>query len=145
MNTESVEQYVGIGAIGLFTALFGWLGWLILLYAFCMVADVASGTALAIKDRQWDSSKARAGLWKKCGSMTTVGVAALVDILLGIIINVPGIKLPFEYTALLCPIVVVWYIIAELGSILENADGMGAPIPAALTNVLKKVKSIGDQ
>ena len=69
----------------------------------------------------------------------------MVDILLGIIINVPGIKLPFEYVALLCPIVVVWYIIAELGSILENAAGMGAPIPAALTNVLNKVKSIGDQ
>ena len=39
MQTDSVEKAAGIGAIGLWAALHGWLGWLVVLYAVCMMLD----------------------------------------------------------------------------------------------------------
>ena len=140
MKAESTERMTTIGAVGIFAAFHGWLGWLVLLYGVVLVADWVTGTVLALKEKKWNSSRARQGLWNKCGSIITVGVSVLTDILLGLVINnVPGIKLPFEYGSLLCPIVLIWYIVSELGSILENAARMGAPVPAFLKAVLKKV------
>ena len=40
-----------------------------------------------------------------------------------------GVELPFIYTVLLCPLVVIWYILTEVGSIIENAGALGTPIP----------------
>ena len=48
MQTDSVEKAAGIGAIGLWAALHGWLGWLVVLYAVCMMLDWVAGTVLAI-------------------------------------------------------------------------------------------------
>ena len=57
-------------------------------------------------------------------------VSVLTDILLGLTLNhISGLTLPFSYDMLLTPIVLFWYIVSELGSILENAEKMGAPIP----------------
>lgn len=70
MQTDSVEKAAGIGAIGLWAALHGWLGWLVVLYAVCMMLDWVTGTVLAIKNGVWSSHKARQGLWHKCGSIT---------------------------------------------------------------------------
>lgn len=140
MKTETIERMTKIGAVGLLAAFQGWMGWLVLLYGVVLAADWITGTALALKKKSWSSSRARQGLWNKCGSIITVGVAVLTDILLGLVVNnMPGIRLPFQYSTLLCPIVLVWYIVSELGSILENAASMGAPVPAFLKAVLKKV------
>lgn len=134
------EKATSVEAVSIFAALQNWLGWLVLLYAGTMLLDYATGTALAIKNRKWNSSIARQGLWHKCGSILTVGVAALTDILLGLILNnVPQLQLPFSYSNLLCPVVITWYILSELGSILENASEMGAPVPSFVKNVLEKV------
>lgn len=135
-----MERAAGVGMVGLLAALHNWLGWLVLLYTGTMVLDYVSGTALAIKNHIWNSSRARQGLWHKCGSILTVGVATLTDILLGLILNnIPQLRLPFSYSNLLCPVVVTWYIVSELGSILENAAEMGAPIPRFMKNILEKV------
>ena len=65
-------------------------------------------------------------------------VSVLTDILLGLTLNhISGLTLPFNYDMLLTPIALFWYIVSELGSILENAEKMGTPIPPLLKNVLK--------
>ena len=46
---------------------------------------------------------------------------------------------------LLCPLVVVWYILTEAGSIIENAGALGAPIPAWLTKMVASLGSSVDQ
>ena len=64
---------------------------------------------------------------------------ALADAVLGTVAaKVPG--LPVEYTVLLLPMVLVWYILTELGSILENAAAMGAPVPEFLIRILASAK-----
>lgn len=125
MQTDSVEKAAGIGAIGLWAALHGWLGWLVVLYAVCMMLDWVTGTVLAIKNGVWSSHKARQGLWHKGGSIIMIFVSVLTDILLGLTLNhISGLTLPFSYDMLLTPIVLFWYIVSELGSILENAIQM---------------------
>ena len=142
MQTETMEKVAGIGALGLWVALHGWMGWLVVLYAVSAMMDYVTGTALAIKEKTWSSSKARQGLWHKGGSIIIIGVSVLTDILLGLTINyMPGLKLPFEYDMLLTPIVLLWFIISELGSILENAAQMGAPVPSFLKDVLEKASA----
>ena len=57
----------------------------------------------------------------------------------------PGVELPFTYTVLLCPLVVIWYILTEAGSIIENAGALGAPIPTWLTKMIETLESKVDQ
>ena len=111
---------------GAFTTAFGWLGWLVLAWAACMALDWVSGSAAAASKGQWSSGAARAGIWHKAGMLVVVLVAALTDAVLGMAAaNLPGVSLPFD--GLVLPVVLVWYIFTELGSIAENAAKMGGP------------------
>ena len=128
---------VGLG--GAFGAAFGWLGWLILAWVICMVMDYVTGSGAAMKAGNWSSAAARAGIWHKAGMIFVVIVAALADAVLGLVVdNVPVLAIP--YTVLILPVVLVWYILTELGSILENATAMGAPVPAFLVKLLASAK-----
>ena len=128
-----------VGIFGAFGAAFGWLGWLVLAWIGCMVVDYISGSSAAMKAGQWSSAQARAGIWHKAGMIVVVIVAAVADKVLAIVLaNIPG--LPIDYTVLLLPVVLVWYILTELGSILENAAAMGAPVPEFLIRILAAAK-----
>lgn len=128
-----------VGVFGAFGAAFGWLGWLVLAWFGCMVVDYISGSSAAMKAGQWSSAKARGGIWHKAGMIVVVIVAAVADKVLAIVLaNIPG--LPIDYTVLLLPMVLVWYILTELGSILENAAAMGAPVPEFLIRILATAK-----
>lgn len=128
-----------VGIFGAFGAAFGWLGWLVLAWFGCMVVDYISGSSAAMKAGQWSSAKARGGIWHKAGMIVVVVVAAVADKVLAIVLaNIPG--LPIDYTVLLLPMVLVWYILTELGSILENAAAMGSDVPPFLIRILASAK-----
>ena len=124
------------------TALWGWFGWLVIAWIVCMVIDYATGSAAAIKAGEWSSAVARDGLWHKAGCIAAVVISGILDIVIGqIISNIPSITLPFTYTVFLCPLVVMWYILTEVGSIIENAGAMGAPLPGWLKKAVSALKS----
>ena len=124
---------------GAFTAAFGWLGWLVLAWAACMALDWLSGSAAAASRGEWASSVARDGIWHKAGMIVVVCVAALTDAVLSIAVeNLPGLGI--TYQNLILPVVLVWYIFTELGSIAENAAAMGAPVPGWLVRILAQGK-----
>ena len=128
-----------VGIFGAFGAAFGWLGWLVLAWIGCMVVDYISGSSAAMKAGQWSSAQARAGIWHKAGMIVVVIVAAVADNVLSLVVaSIPSISI--EYTVLLLPVVLVWYILTELGSILENAAAMGAPVPEFLIRILAAAK-----
>lgn len=128
------------------TALWGWFGWLVVAWIVCMIIDYATGSAAALRAGEWSSKTARDGIWHKLGSVVAVIVAAILDTVIGhLLANVPGVELPFTYTVLLCPLVVIWYILTEAGSIIENAGALGAPIPAWLTKMIETLESKVDQ
>ena len=112
--------------IAFFTALWGWLGWAVLVWIAAILLDYISGSLAAKKEKNWASEIAREGLWHKAGEMFAVLVAALA---LHVILEGSGITLPFELGPVLTPIVLLWYILTEAGSIIENCGRLGAPVP----------------
>lgn len=128
---------------GAFSAAFGWLGWLILAWVGCMALDWISGSAAAAAKGNWSSAVARAGIWHKAGMIVVVLVAAVADCVLGMAVDHLPV-LGIDYTVLVLPVILVWYIFTELGSIAENATDMGADVPAWLTKLLAAGKQLAE-
>ena len=137
--------------VAFFTAmgtLLGWKGIMVLAWVCLMFLDYFTGTFAAMKAGEWCSRKAREGAWHKCGAIIVVMVAAIADgIMLVICGNIPIFNI--VWPGILLPMILAWYIITELGSILENAVKLGANPPAWLTNILaislKAVETAGDK
>lgn len=143
MQNENVFLAIKSACVGVaaaFSAAFGWLGWLVLCWIGCMVLDYLTGTAAACKAQRWSSKAAREGAWHKAGMIIVVVSTALADMVLGAILKESGLALPIQYTMLLSPVVILWYIVTELGSVAENAADMGAPVPKFLVNLLLATK-----
>ena len=128
------------GVIAIFTALWGWFGWVVLAWVALMLADWLVGSAVAAKEGCWSSAKMREGAWHKGGMLLVVCVALTADWLVGSILgNLPGITLPFTYSVLIGPLV-----IGELGSLAEHAVAMGANVPSWLMEMLEAGKNAVD-
>ena len=139
-------KLAAVGVIGALTGLWGWMGWLIWGWIGCMCLDYITGSAAAMKSGEWASNKAREGVWHKAGMVVVVLVAIAADLLISMVLeHLPVLALPVEYSGLICPVVLVWYIVTELGSILENAVKMGAAVPSWLTKILKIGKKAIDE
>ena len=133
-----------VALCGGFTAAFGWLGWMIVAWVACMVIDWISGSAAAAACGEWSSAAARAGIWHKAGMILVVIVAGLADCVLAMVVeHLPGLAI--NYSTLVLPMVLAWYIFTELGSIAENATNMGAKVPSWLTRLLAAGKKAVDQ
>ena len=148
MDMEHINAFkAAIAAIcAALTALWGWFGWVVFAWVVSMVIDYLTGSAAALRAGEWSSKAARDGIWHKVGSIVAVIVAALLDVVIGhLLANVPGVELPFTYSVLLSPLVVIWYILTEAGSIIENAGALGAPIPAWLAKMIAVLESKVDE
>lgn len=143
---KAAEIKAGAAAVIAFgTALFGWVGWLIILWLAATALDYLTGTFAALSRGKWSSSVARSGLWHKLGSIFAVLVAVLCDIAIWVMSDNFGLALPFAGRhCLITPVVTAWYIFTELGSIVENAAAMGAPVPDFLRKLIAKSKKTVD-
>ena len=142
MNDHVPWIRIALAAVmGAGTAIWGWFGWLVIAWAAAMALDYISGSVAAARAGEWSSDKARAGLFHKLGMILAVLVAILLDALIGLIIRATEIQLPFTYTVLISALVLAWYAFTELGSILENAVKLGAPVPSWLRKILQVGKA----
>lgn len=121
-------------------AFLGWKGVLLLAWAFVMALDYLSGTIAAALNGEWSSAVAREGIKHKGGMILVVTVAALADAVMVVIVE--HVPIGIQWPGLILPMVLAWYIITELGSILENAVAMGAPVPGWLVAMLKASANI---
>ena len=79
-------------------------------------------------------------------AMAAVLVACLLDLTLSqVAAALPGVGLPAGELALLGPTTVVWYILTECGSIVENAGALGAPVPGWLARRLERLRDRVDR
>jgi len=147
MQSDNIFLWIKASIVaiaGAFGAAFGWLGWLLFAWVVCMFLDWASGSAAATAKGNWSSAVARAGIWHKGGMILVVMVAGLTDCVLSITVeHLPVLGL--DYTVLVLPVTLVWYIFTELGSIAENATEMGAPVPSWITKLLAAGKKLAEQ
>ena len=70
--------------VALLTSLWGWFGWLVVLFVGCMAVDYLTGTAAAMHRGEWSSKSARDGIFHKIGSVIVVMVAGAADLLIGL-------------------------------------------------------------
>ena len=85
----------------------------------------------------------------KVGMAVIVVVCIIADfVLLLACENLPHDVINFHWPIVIFPMVTVWYIITEIGSIIENAMEMGAKVPAWLPKLLNAtlhaVDSVGE-
>ena len=143
---KAIEIKAAITAvIAFFTALWGWTGWEVIIWIACILTDYLAGSLAAKKENNWSSAIAREGLWHKLGEIFAVLVAALCDISLKVVAEGSGIDIPIKVGALLTPVVLMWYILTELGSIIENCGKLGAPIPKWFQQYVDKTKESIDK
>lgn len=137
--TLKTAMVAGCTALGAFL---GWKGVMLLSWVTVMALDYLSGTLAACREGQWSSAVARQGLWHKGGMILVVTVAAIADTVMVMIVDYVPIGL--QWPGILLPLVLAWYILTELGSILENAVKMGAKVPSWLVQLLKASVELTD-
>lgn len=148
-STLTAIKVAIVAASGALVAFLGWRLILLLLLAFLMTVDYLSGTWAARRNGTWKSSMARDGLGHKGGMVLVVGVCAVTDLVMLVVgEHLPYEAFSFEWPVVLFPIMTMWYIITEIGSIIENAIKMGARVPAWLPKILdatlKTVDAVGE-
>jgi toxin secretion/phage lysis holin len=132
MVTAKAALAAFFGSVGIFL---GWKGIMALVWVLLMIMDYVSGTMAARKDGSWKSKVAREGLWHKGGMILVVLVALIADMVMSMALsNIPVINI--AWPEVLFPVVLAWYIVTELGSILENAIKLGANVPTWLVKIL---------
>lgn len=148
----SAEKLIEIKAavtafLAVAAGLLGNVGVCVAILAACMVLDYITGSLAAKLRGEWSSAIARAGLWHKLGEIVALLVAALCDIAIKVILSTAAAPLIGEvhYAGYLVLIVSIWYIFTELGSILENAAKLGAPIPAWMIQGIQRIHKKTDQ
>ena len=136
-----------------FAAVGAFLGWrviMLLVWVALMALDYLSGTLAARQNGTWKSAMAREGIGHKAGMVLIVVVCMMADfVMLMAIDNLPSDVLNIHWPMVITPMVTVWYILTEIGSIIENAIAMGAKVPAwlpALLNAtLKTVEAVSNE
>ena len=138
MNDNLVAAKAAIMAF--LGAVFAFLGWrmvLLLVWVFLMAIDYLSGTLAARQNGTWKSQKAKEGIGHKIGMFLVVLVVGIADFVIMVICDsVPNDVMPFSWPMPIFPMIIIWYILTEFGSIVENAIEMGANVPAWLPRLL---------
>ena len=83
------------------------------------------------------------GIQKKVGYLVIVAVAMGADYLLRYGLDQVDVHINIEF--LIAAIVIVWLIINELISILENVAAIGAPVPEFLLKLIEKLKTVTEK
>lgn len=149
MNETLVTAKAAIVAFfAAIAAFLGWKGIMALVWVVLMALDWITGTAAARKNGTWKSSMARDGAAHKFGTAIIIVLAFMADFIMGIMLpHIPLLNI--EWPDLLAPVVLAWYIVTELGSILENAIKLGAPVPAWIVKIfdatLKMLDKVGEE
>ena len=150
MNENMVAVKAAMTAF--FSAVGMFLGWrvvMLLVWAVLMALDYLSGSLAARQNGTWKSETAREGIGHKFGMILIVVVCMIADFVIMLACeNIPNDVIHFHWPFVIFPLVTMWYILTEIGSIIENAMEMGAKVPAWLPKILnatvKAVEVAGD-
>lgn len=147
MDAKMTALKIGIATVTTALAdVLGWKGILLIILAVMMLLDYISGSLAARKEGAWSSTVARQGIFHKGGTLFVVLVAFVFDAVLSVALpQVPFIGRGLDAPGIFLPLVSVWYIITEIGSVLENAVKMGAPVPKWFRKAVGKAGELVDE
>ena len=142
MDKENGIRLALTAAFGLFCAYFQVLVVPIGVLIGVMVLDYLTGMGKAWVAKELSSRIGITGILKKVGYLCIVAIAMVVDYLITSALASAGVILPDNFTVAL--LVIVWLIINELISILENLAIVGVPMPLWLTKLINKLKAVAE-
>ena len=115
----------------------------LIVLVIAMLADYGTGMVKAWNAGTLCSRTGIRGILKKVGDLVIVAVAMGADYLLRYGLDQVGVHINIEF--LVAAIVIVWLIINELISILENVAAIGAPVPEFLLKLIRKLKTVTEK
>ena len=107
-----------------------------------MAIDYMTGVAAAWKLRELSSRTGWRGIMRKIQYMTVVTVGVVVDLIIQVAADRLGVAIrEYYFFALL---VVIWLILNECISILENISIFNVPFPKFLMKIIKGIRKIDE-
>lgn len=142
MKETSFKALISVVCGGL-SAYFGVIGVPLVVLFAAMCIDYLTGMTKAWVTGELSSRVGVLGIVKKVGYLVTVCVAAIVDWLLLSGLKQVGISIGMEF--LFGMMVVIWFIVNECISILENLASIGVPLPKFLTAMIQRLAAVVDE
>lgn len=142
MKETSLKALFAVVCGGL-SAYFGVIGVPLVVLFAAMCIDYLTGMTKAWVTGELSSRVGVLGIIKKVGYLVTVCVAAVVDWLLLSGLKQVGISIGMEF--LFGMMVVIWFIVNECISILENLASIGVPLPKFLTAMIQRLAAVVDE
>ena len=143
MSEDNILMGVAAAAVAAVGVYFRQLTFPVLLLILAMALDYISGMTRAWMQRELSSKVGVIGVVKKLCYMLGVAVAVMVDFVIQIAAEQTSLDLSGCYFCAL--LVIVWLILNECISILENIDKIGVPVPDFLMSLVKRLKSNTEQ
>ena len=140
MKTENTMAMVLAAAVGALCSYCAQLVVPLTVLVAVMLADYITGMAKAWSAGELCSRTGVKGIVKKVGYLMVVGAAGAADWLIRYGLAQAGIEVEFDF--LLAAMVIIWLIVNELISILENVAAMGGPVPSFLSKLLARLKNV---
>lgn len=138
-ETISMLKLTLIAAVSVVLAYFNALLIPIVVLVAVMVIDYISGMTSAKRTGELSSRLGVMGILKKVGYLALVAVGMVVDYLITSALVHVGVHIQINYCFAM--IIIIWLIVNELISILENLSEIGVPIPDFLRKSIKKIKN----
>lgn len=147
MSKHNLLKGVITGVATLIGDILGLVGPAMILLCILMIVDYVSGMLASKKEAVehpkgkkygWNSKKGIIGIYKKVGYLLTILVAISTDYIIFRFIKEIGID--YNTNTFFGLLVVIWFILNELISILENAGRMGVMLPGFLMKILSEIK-----
>lgn len=128
MSNELIKGIkFGLSTMGsFFSALLGGFDMLLYFLVLLVIIDYLTGTIQAIKEGDFKSSVMRWGAVNKVIEFAIVAIFYKIDQTLGVDLFRNG--------------AIIWFLICEGSSILENCIQLGVPLPEGSDKILKQLK-----
>lgn len=105
----------------------------------CMIVDYVSGLMRAYIAKTLSSSRGIRGILKKAGYLLVVASSVVCDWVISS--GILGVQANFFIASL----VIVWLILNEVLSILENMMDIGVPFPSFLVNIVDSLQKMSER
>ena len=126
-----LSAYLGIATIPL------------ILLLILMVIDYVTGIGVAWMTGTISSRKSISGILKKVGYLAVIVVGVVCDLLIEYAFAAIGQEIAASYAVGI--IIMIWLILNECISVLENLTAMGVPFPGFLKGIVKHLKVATEQ
>ena len=136
---ENVVQAIITAIVAGVSVYFGVVAIPILVLIAVMIVDYVTGLVGAYIARQLNSRIGIVGIIKKISYLGLVAVGMVTDYIIYSALAQLGVSIELGYCVGM--VIVIWLIINELISILENLAEIGVPLPAFITKLITRLKN----